>query len=186
MTAPALRRPSRLVFLLVAMALAGASACGYGLVGRGVASDPTIKKIGVPLFKDVTGKPGLDQKITQKVIEELLRRGRFQVVQQATDVDAVVEGEFSYQARPVGYAQTGEAGDSRTQASRYLVTVTAKVRYAKSGSTEPIWANDAFSYHDEYDVGLSPGSGLELESSTLDRLATAFARSLVAAMLEAF
>ena len=28
-----------------------------------------------------TGKPLLDQKITQRVIEELLRRGRFDVVQ---------------------------------------------------------------------------------------------------------
>src|SRR6185295_7499641 len=62
--------------------------CGYSLVGRGITTDPTIKRIGVPLFKDRTGKLGLDQKVTQKVTEELLRRGRFDVVPQATGVDA--------------------------------------------------------------------------------------------------
>jgi lipopolysaccharide assembly LptE-like protein len=173
--------------LLAALALlAAASSCGYGLVGRGVVSDPTIKRIGVPLFRDVSGKPGLDQKITQKVIEELLRRGRFQVVQEATGVDAVLDGEFSYSSRPVGYAQTSDADSSRTQAARYVSVVNAKVRYAKPGASDPIWSNDNFTYSEEYGLGADPDSFVDRESQALDRLAAAFARSLVAAILEAF
>jgi lipopolysaccharide assembly LptE-like protein len=172
--------------LALTLALAAASSCGYGLVGRGVVSDPTIKRVGVPLFRDVSGKPGLDQKITQKVIEELLRRGRFQVVQTASGVDAVLDGEFSYASHPVGYASTSEAEASRTQAARYQNTVTAKIRYTKTGSTDPIWANDNFTYHDEYALPADPSLLVDQESQALDRLATGFARSLVAAILEAF
>ena len=56
---------------LTLVALAG---CGYALVGKGTVIAPTIKRIGVPLFKDLTGKPSLDQKVTARVIEELLKR----------------------------------------------------------------------------------------------------------------
>jgi Lipopolysaccharide-assembly len=170
-----------------ALALAGLVGCGYALVGRGITTDRSIKKIGVPLFKDATGRPGLDQTITRKVIEELLRR-RFDVVQQASGVDALVQGELvSYKATPVGFEGTGApAAGSQTQASRYAVTVTARVMYVKVGAPEPIWANDSFTFRDEYDVGSDPSSFFDREGQAVDRLAQSFARSLVSAMLEAF
>lgn len=157
--------------------------CGYALVGRGTVADPSIKRIGVPLFRDATGKAGLDQKITQRVIEELLRRGRFDVVQQAAEVDAVVEGELlSYQSRAVGLS--GEAGQS-SQASRYLVVLTARVKYSKTGAPEPIWASESFQALEQWDVG-DEQTFFDREEQALDRLAITFARNLVAAMMEAF
>lgn len=174
---------------LVALALANLPCCGYALVGRGITTDASIKRIGVPLFRDTTGKTNLDQMITRKVIEELLRRGRFDVVQQSTGVDALVDGEIvSYNATPVGFeGGTGQPdAAAQTTASRYAVTVTARVKYTKVGSAEPIWANDSFTFRDEYDVGSDPGSFFDQEGQALDRLSLAFARSLVAAMLEAF
>ena len=174
-------RPARAVLSLTLTVL---SACGYALVGRGTVVDPTIKKIAVPLFKDSTGKPGLDQKITQKVVEELLKRGRFDVVSERIGADAIVEGEIlRYDQTPVGF--TG-AGESRTQASRYAVTLTARVRYVKVGQEEPIWANESFSFRDEYDVGSDTTAFFDQSGQAIERLSTSFARSLVAAMLEAF
>jgi len=166
------------------LSLAALSACGYALVGRGTVVDPTIKKIAVPLFKDSTGKPGLDQKITQKVVEELLKRARFEVTSERVGADAIVEGELlRFDQTPVGFS---DAGATRTQASRYLVTLTARVRYVKVGQDEPIWANESFSFRDEYDVGSDPTSFFDQSGQAIERLSTSFARSLVAAMLEAF
>ena len=167
---------------LLALAVPGAG-CGYALVGKGVTTDVSIKRIGVPLFRDLTGKPGLDQKITQKVIEELLKRGRFDVVAGTADVDAVVEGELtSFLSTPVGFSDAA----TQTQPNRYSVVLIARVKYSKTGERESIWENDAFSYRDEYDVADAPGAFFQLEDQALDRLSTQFARSLVAAMLEAF
>ena len=91
------------------------SGCGYALVGRGTVVDPSIRRIGVPTFVNGSGKALLDQKVTQRVIEELLRRGRFDVVQERTGVDALVEGELlRYDARPVGFSE-GATGGSRLQ-----------------------------------------------------------------------
>jgi hypothetical protein len=179
---------SRLLRLgVVAAALAHLPCCGYALVGRGISTDASIKRIGVPTFRDTTGKPNLDQILTRKVIEELLRRGRFDVVQQATGVDALVDGEIvSYNATPVGF-EGGQADTlAQTTASRYAVTVTARIKYMKVGTPEPLWANDSFSFRDEYDIGSDPSAFLDQEGPALDRLAQAFARSLVSAMLEAF
>ena len=180
------RRPSRRTALiaLAAAPLVALSGCGYGLVGRGGTFDPSIKRIGVPLFKDTTGRSSLDQKLTQRVIEELLKRGKVDVVQTIENVDAIVEGEIlSAVQQPVGFSGSGAASGT---ASRYSITVTARVKYYKLGVVEPIWQNDSFTYRDEYDLGSSSASFFDGEDQGIDRLAIAFARSLVAAMLEAF
>ena len=175
--------PARRSVLVVLLTSALSSGCGYALVGRGTVVDPSIKRIGVPLFKDSTGKNGLDQKVTQKVVEELLKRGRFDVVSDRTGVDAVVDGELlRYDAAPIGFSDAG----SRTQASRFAITLTARVRYAKVGVEEPIWANESFSFRDEYEVGSDPSQYFDRETQAQERMATSFARSLISAMLEAF
>ncbi len=178
------RLPRAGLALALAIAwLSPLSGCGYSLVGRGGGFDPAIKRIGVPLFRDNTGHSNLDQKITQKVTEELLKRGKVDVVQTTEGVDAIVEGEIvSLQQQPVGFS--GTAGT--TTASRYSITVTARVKYFKPGEAQPLWQNDSFVYRDEYDLGSDSSSFFDREDQGVDRLAQAFARSLVAAMLEAF
>ena len=174
---------------LVPAAIAGflLPSCGYSLVGRGIATDPSIKRIGVPVFKDATGTPNLDQKVTAKVIEELLKRGRFNVVQETEGVDAVVDGEIMrYTPTPIGFSQQGAAGSTSTQASRYAITMTARVRFAKVGVAEPLWQSDAVTARDETDVGDSSAEFFDRDEQVVERLAATFARSLVAAMLEAF
>lgn len=160
-----------------------APGCGYGLVGRGGGFDPSIRKIAVPLFRDAAVCGRLDEKVTQKVIEELLKRGKVDVVQTAEGADAVVDGEIaSCQTQPVGFS-----GDQKgTQATRYSITVVARVRYFKPGEPQPLWQSDSFTFRDEYDVGSDPGTFFDREDQGIERLSQAFARSLVAAMLEAF
>jgi hypothetical protein len=179
-------RTRRAAAVVVLLCLAGLPGCGYALVGKGVTGPPDVKRIGVPLFRDASGKPSLDQKITQRVIEELLKRGKFEVVQERTGVDAIVEGEIvRYDVTPVGFTG-GTTAATSTQASRYAITLTAKINYSKVGSTEPIWSHDAFQSRDEYDLGSDPATFTDKEVQALDRLAQTFARNLVAEMLEAF
>ncbi|MEO8501028.1 MAG: LPS assembly lipoprotein LptE [Vicinamibacteria bacterium] len=176
------RRLSNSLAPLIA-ALVLLQGCGYGLVGRGGGLDPSIKRIGVPLFRDGTGKPNLDLKITQKVTEELLKRGKVDVVQSIEGVDAIVEGEIlTFQEAPVGFSGT----TTTTTASRYAITLTARVRYYKPGQAQPIWENAAFTFRDEYDLGSDRTAFFDRADQGVDRLAQSFARSLVAAMLEAF
>ena len=79
-----------------------------------------------------------------------------------------------------------ERGGGVTQASRYSISLTAKIVYRKIGQKEPIWSNDAFSQRDEYDMGDNASTYFDREEQTIERISEAFARSLVDAMLEAF
>jgi hypothetical protein len=167
--------------LLLLGTLAG---CGYALEGRGITTDPSIRRIGVPVFQDQTGRYDLDSKITAAVINELLKRGRFTVVKETTGVDAVVDGEIvGFEVEPVNFTDSGEY----TEATRYAVTVTANVTYRKVGQSEPLWSNERFSFRDEYDLDDSTSANFfDREEQSIDRLAESFARSLVSTMLEAF
>ena len=168
---------------LAAAVSALAAGCGYALQGRGITTDASVKRIGVPLFKDLTGKLGLDGHVTQAVMVELLRRGRFSVVKDADDVDALVEGEITaFTVVPINFA----SNTGQTQAVRYAITLTASVVYRKVGQAEPMWSNSAFSQRDEYDLSQEAATYFDQEEQSIERLANAFARSLVAAMLEAF
>jgi hypothetical protein len=171
---------------LATLALPLLGGCGYSLVGKGVNLDPSIRRIGVPLFKDNSGRPGLDQKITEKVIEELLKRGPFDVVPEATGVDALVEGSIvNYSSLPIGFSSDGSAAND-TEASRYAIVLVARLRYTKTGVSEPIWQSESFITRDEYDIGDDPSAYFDREEQAIDRLATSFARNVVAGMLEAF
>jgi Lipopolysaccharide-assembly len=179
-----MRAPWPLLSLGLLVATMG---CGYALVGRGITTDASIKRIGVPLFKDRTGKLGLDQKVTQRVTEELLRRGRFDVVPQAVGVDALVDGEITaYTVQPIGFGDVAVASGTQTQASRYAISLVARVKYTKVGQAEPIWQSESFSFRDEYDVGDNPANFFDREDQTIERMSTQFAKNLVSAMLEAF
>jgi hypothetical protein len=171
----------RALALLLILSSAG---CGYSLEGRGITTDPSIKRIGVPVFRDQTGRYDLDSKITAAVMSELLKRGRFTVVKEATGVDAVVDGEIlNFDVVPVNFTDSGQF----TEATRYAITMTANVTYRKVGQKEPIWSNERFSFRDEYDLDDSASQNFfDKEEQSIDRLAESFARSLVSAMLEAF
>ena len=54
---------------LACLLLLAADGCGYALVGRGTVVDPSIKRIGVPLFKDNTGKPAIDQQLIESFLD---------------------------------------------------------------------------------------------------------------------
>ena len=169
--------------VLVAVMAVLASGCGYALEGRGITSDPSIKRIGVPLFKDETGRVDLDARITQAVVGELLRRGRFAVVKEATGVDAVVDGTITtFDVTPINFTSSGQA----TEATRYAITLRARVVYRKVGEREPIWENNSVLIRDEYDLDDSEAGFFDREEQSIERLAETFARRLVSSMLEAF
>jgi hypothetical protein len=174
---------SRAPWVLVALAVL-LGGCGYSLEGRGITTDPSIKVIGVPLFKDSTGRYDLDSMVTEAVVSELLRRGRFTVVKETTGVDAIVDGEIlAFNVVPINFTES----EGFTQATRYAITLSADVTYRKVGQKDPIWANERFSHRDEYDLDTSGSENFfDREQQSMERLAESFARSLVAAMLEAF
>jgi hypothetical protein len=172
---------------LLAAGMAG-SGCGYSLAGRGSFLPVDIKTIGIPNFVNRTTVFNLETQLTQKVRSEFIGRGRYQILPEASNVDALLTGEVS-NVSLIPQSFTGTA-----LASRYVITMTARVELRDMRTNTVLWENPALMSRQDYDApgatsGTNPADPAQFfgqDQNALDRMSTEFARTIVSAILEAF
>jgi len=175
-----------IALVVVLSGSAALSGCAYALSGRGNTLPADVRRIGIPQFQNLSNIPELDQLITDAVRLEFRSRGKFTPVPETTGVDAVLTGSVrSVQVAPIGFTT-----DTR-QASKYSITVLASAEFKLTKDGKVFWSSPALRVTDEYDVasGVSvtdPAVIFTQDRNALDRMAKAFARSLVTSILEAF
>jgi hypothetical protein len=173
----------RAVFVVLAAMLM--SSCGYSLSGRGSFLPSHIRVVGVPQFVNNTAIFDVEQTFTEKVRSEFIGRGRYQVLPQEADVDAVLRGAInSITATPSSFS-------ADQQATRYVITITMKIEFFDVRDNKILWENAAMVFKDEYDLSSSGSSGdvqafLGQSSDALGRVGSDLARTVVSAILEAF
>lgn len=169
---------------LVAVALAvSLPGCGYSLSGRGSFLPAYIKVIGVPMFVNSTTVFDVEKRITERVIAEFIGRGKYKIEPATTGVDGLLTGEIS----SITLAPAAFTNDR--QASRYVLTLTARIEFKDMKSNKILWSNPAMQFREEFDVATDvndPSAFFGQDANALERVATEFARSLVSSILEAF
>jgi len=153
--------------------------CGYHLRGTGSSLPSHITSISVPMFENNTTRYQLDLKLTQAVIDELVSRGKVEVLDDSGEADAVLAGELTtFNANPIAFS--GQAA-----ADRYNITIIAKVILRDLVNNKVVFSNPYFVYQSEYEV--PEGTDFEtVEQEAIDEISQKFARSLVITMLEGF
>src|SRR5438034_10242676 len=69
--------------------------CGYKRAGQGKSLPANIKTIAVPVFENSSLKYRVEQRFTQAVIDEILKRARaLHVVTNQENADAVLNGDI--------------------------------------------------------------------------------------------
>ncbi len=166
---------------VLALAVLGLSlvSCGYRLRGTGSSLPPNIKRVEIPMFKNMTTRFDLDLKLTQGVIDELVARGKFQVTSDPKNADAILIGEIlSFTVNPIAFS-------TQTSADRYNIVVVTKIILRDLSSQKVIFSNPNFVYMEEYAV--PAGTSYETwETQAITQVAEKFARSLVSTLLEGF
>ena len=180
-----MRSMERLVRGAIALAVVMAAAgCGYALAGRGNALPASIRSIGIPDFQNQSSLPDLDRALTDAVREEFVAKGRYTILPQSQGVDGVVIGTITSVTTPPA------AFTPDNQVSRYLIVVTARVEFREVATDRVIWTNPNFKVSDEYEVSTStvasPEAILTQDGPAKQRIARAFARSVVTSIFEAF
>jgi len=177
-----MRRPA---VLLVLLALVG-SGCGYALAGRGSFLPTDIRTVGIPKLDNRSTMFQVEEVITEKIRAEFIGRGKYAVTPDALGADAVLTGEItSVTVQPVGF-------NEQQLGSRYLFTLAMRVQFAHARTNEVLWSNDALIFREEYELATRSSTGpdlavfLDQERSSVDRIASDLARSVVTAILEAF
>ena len=160
------------------------SGCGYALAGRGSYLPDYIRVVGIPPWENRSSFSQVEQVLTEKVRTELIGRGKYRVIPDAPGSDAVLTGEIlAISVQPVGF-------NEQQLASRYLFTWTMKVAFTDAQTNMVLWSNDALTFRGEYELS-SRGTAIDStfvdqERSSVDRIATDVARSVVTSILEAF
>jgi hypothetical protein len=178
------------VLLGAVLAVACASSgCGYALAGRGSFLPTSIRVVAIPQLENRTTFLQVEQLLTEKVRNEFIGRGKYQVVTEPAGADAVLSGIItSINVQPVAFTNS-------QLASRYLFTLTMSVKFTDAQTNEALWTNDALTFREEYDFGASittdssanlGATFLDTERTSFDRISTDLARTIVTAILEAF
>jgi len=178
-------RRALLSFLLLASLGCGGSSCGYALAGRGSFLPAYIQTIGIPQFANTTPYYELEQVFTERVRTEFINRGKYKVLPVRVGVDALLNGEI------LGINITPASFTDQQQASRYIITVTAKIEFRDLKTNKVIWDNPSWVFRDEYEASaavdaLDPNAFFSQDANALERVGTEFAKSAVSAISEAF
>ena len=180
-----MNRMQRTSLWLVFVAAVAASGCGYALAGRGSFLPDYIRTVGIPPIENRTAFQ-VDQAVTEKIRAEFIGRGKYTVVPTESGAQAVLSGAInSVTVQPVGFTE-------QQLASRYLFTLTMRVQFTDATTNEVLWSNDALTFRGEYDLQSRSGTALEgatfsdVERTSIDRISTDVARTVVTAILEAF
>jgi hypothetical protein len=161
------------------------SSCGYSLAGRGSFLPATIKTIGIPTFANRTVVFNLETMVTQKVRSEFIGRGKYQILPEATGVDALLTGEVvAVSIQPASFTPN-------QLASRYAITMVAKIELRNMRDNTVLWENANLMFRQEYDASggravIDPAAFFQQDTNALERISTEFARTIVSAILEAF
>jgi Lipopolysaccharide-assembly len=172
--------------LLLACVLVSTPACGYSLAGRGSFLPVYIRSIGIPTFTNRTTVFNLETLLTQKVRAEFIGRGKYQVVPDATGVDALLTGEVT------AVTVAPSSFNPQTQlASRYAITMTARIELRDVRENKVLWENPSVMFRQEYEAtsgrsATDPAAFFQQDADSLERMSTEFARTIVSAILEAF
>ena len=88
----------------------------------------------------------LETTLTQKVRSEFIGRGKYEIVPDATNVDALLIGE-------VTAVTISPSSFNATQlASRYAITMTARVELRDVQANMVLWDNPSLVFRQEYDA----------------------------------
>lgn len=179
-------RPTGLLLCVLCVLCGGfSSGCGYALAGRGSFLPSYIRTIGVPTFANRTTIFNLETLLTEKVRAEFIGRGKYQILPESTGVDALLIGEVA------GVSIAPSSFTTSQIASRYTITMTARIQLRDQRENKVLWENASVFFREEYEATgatavTDPTAFFQQDLNALDRMSTAFARTIVSAILEAF
>jgi hypothetical protein len=138
------RRTAAVLYAVIVACGVLSSSCGYALAGRGSFLPGYIQTIGVPTFVNRTPVFNLETLLTQRVRAEFIGRGKYQILPEATGVDALLTGEVT------SVTITPSSFNTQQIASRYAITMTARIELRDMRENKVLWENASVMFRQEY------------------------------------
>src|SRR5262245_29372183 len=134
------------IFLALTFVILLSTGCGYHLAGTGSSLPDHIKTIGLPIFVNNTQGYQVEQKITNDIQTVLIQRGKYKVIPETDNVDAILKGTIlSVSLTPITFNNDGRAQD-------YSVIITAKVTFTDQIDKKILFQNPSFVFRGQYAI----------------------------------
>ena len=162
------------VFLLVS----GFTECYKPVTNSGLPKN--VKTVAVPAFQfEARGaRYRVESRFTEAVTREIIRRGNGLKVQGSLEgADAVIEGtirDFSF---------SGVLLDREGRARVYEVTIVSAVTIRDLDNNKVLYDNQNFIFRDSFEFSQDPRSFFNEEDPAVERMARAFAESVVSTIV---
>lgn len=151
--------------------------CGYRLAtknfdgGRG-------QTFAVPTFLNRTTAYRVEQRLSEAVRQELVRRTHY-------DVTAGDSGDVVMAGEVVAFVSVPVTFDVNGRASTYEMLVDMKVVVTDTKTKKELYHNDRFTYRQVFELAQNSGDFIREDPAALDRLSRLFAESIVATLMHA-
>jgi hypothetical protein len=156
-----------------------AGPCGYRRAGTGDSLPESIRTIAVPAFQNASLRFKVEQRFTQAVIEEILKRGRrLTVTSDPQAADAVLNGNIK------GFSVAGVLLDNSGRTRVFQVTINIGVTLRDQKTQQVLFDQPNFVFRGEYELAGEPASLFNEEDPAVDRVAREFAQSLISTIFE--
>ena len=159
--------------------------CGYALVGRAANLPEDIRQVYVEALVNQTSRQQVEQILTQAIVDEVVTRRRFEVINDINQADAILRGKVvTFGVRPVTFDMDGLADN-------FEIAITANMRFERplaEGEQEPevIWENSRYVFREDYPLQNVGTAYFDRENLAIEETAESFAKTLVTDLLEGF
>ena len=173
----------RLVLLALTLGCAsGFTECYKPVKGTGLPS--RIRTIAVPAFENAAQpvpRFRVEQRFTEAVMNEIVRRGRnLRVQSEPEGADAVINGEIKR------YDFSGVLLDNRGRARVFEVMITAGVTVRDQTQNRVLYDNQNYVFRGEFEFSSDPRTFFNEEDPAVQRIARKFAEDLVSTLINGF
>jgi outer membrane lipopolysaccharide assembly protein LptE/RlpB len=171
-----MRGRRRLLASLAVVVLAAAGGCGYSLRGT---LPGHIRTVAVPVFRNRTSEPGVENFLTGAVVEAFSTNGRLKVVQ-AEQADSILEGEVT------GYQIQSVAFDPGANVQQYRLVVTMNLRFRDVKRDSVLFEQQNLQERSDFRTLGVVSQTISREETALRAAATDIARAIVALSIDRF
>ena len=151
--------------------------CGYTVGGN---LPPHVKTVAVPIFKNSTQQPAIENVITAAVVNAFANAGRLKVVPLA-EADSVLEGEI------VGYNVQSIAYNASLNAQEFRLWVRLNVQFRDLRDHTMLWRQEGLEERADFRVGGQVSQTISLErEGAAGQAALDIGRKVVSLALDRF
>jgi len=154
-----------------------AGGCGYTLGGN---LPPHVKTVAVPIFKNLTQQPAIENVITAAVVNAFANGGRLKVVPVA-QADSILEGEI------VGYTVDSIAFNSSINAQEFRLRVRLNIQFRDVRNNTMLWRQEGLEERSDFRVGGQVSQTISSErEGAASQAAVDIGRKIVSLALDRF